>query len=104
MNKHRIVILDHHIIAQWYEHQAGWRTCSKANNNTEDDFAMWEETPANLAKARKLVGEDAPIIRNECKPYEGKHGWHTYAGEINEAPMSHNRALRVMAKATIGGL
>jgi hypothetical protein len=97
MSERRIVVIDNHIIAQWYE-IGKWWTLSKANNNTESDFALWPYSESNMLRAIKLFG-DLPVVRTDCKPYEGVHGWYTYTSAIAETPMSYTVALLKMASS-----
>ena len=46
MSEHRVVVVDGHIIAQF--NSVGWWTCSKANNNNEEDFAVWQFSQAGM--------------------------------------------------------
>ncbi len=97
MSQDRMVVIDGHIVVQWYEIGKWWTRC-KGKSNDESDLAFWQDTPANRQKALSLFGE-MPIVCTECKPYEGIHGWYTYTSAIAEAPMSYNVALLKMARS-----
>jgi len=105
MTQYRIVIVDLHVIAQWHDGRKWW-TCSKANNNDENDFAIFfagtEE--ASMAKAKKLVG-DAPVVRTDRKPLQRGSTWHIgpdvkewYASAEDQTPKAYNEALRELAR------
>jgi hypothetical protein len=96
MNNRRLVVLDGHIIAQFHNGLAWW-TCTKAANGNESDFAVWPQSSANLAKARKLVG-DAPIISSARKPIEVCGGW-SASLESKTPPRTYREVLRELARS-----
>jgi hypothetical protein len=97
MKKYRIVVIDGHIIAQFHHGRAFW-TCVKAQRGDEDDFAVWPESRANMAKARKLVG-DAPIISSVLKPIEVREGWYATKDRSAGPPRTYGEALRELARS-----
>lgn len=101
MSEYRVVIVDGHIIAQF--NSVGWYTCSKANNNDEEDFAVWQLSQGNLAKAHKLIGEcklvEAPVNYRVKQHKDSK--WYIYRGEevdLQNPYDTQNMALRNLAR------
>lgn len=102
MSERRVVIVDGHIIAQFKS--AGWWTCSKASNNNEDDFAVWQLSQGNLAKAHKLIGEcklvEAPVNYRVEQHKDGK--WYIHRADevdLQQACDTQNIALRSLARS-----
>lgn len=92
----RIVVIDNHIIAQFHDNVRWW-TMSKASNNDEGDFALWPLSEANINKARKLAGEDAPLIKTDLKPNERyPNCWFISSEDQNTKP--YTQALRELAR------
>lgn len=102
MSEYRVVLIDGHIIAQFA--RAGWWTCSKANNNNEEDFAVWQFSQGNLAKAYKLIGEcklvEAPVNYRVKQHKDSK--WYIYRADevdLQQAYDTQNMALRSLARS-----
>lgn len=111
--EHRIVLIDSHIIVQFNQftgpnQSASWYTCSKANNNNEDDFAVWSFSQVNLAKAHKLMedhGHEYSLVEAPSSHRVKQHNdskWYTYRGDevdVHNAYDTQNMALRNLARA-----
>lgn len=93
-NNKRLVRIDGHIALQFHEVDKWW-TCSKADNNDENDFAIWSDTAANIQKAFALIGYEVPIIATERKPLERAGDW--YVDGEDRQPKSHREAVRELA-------
>jgi hypothetical protein len=62
MSKHRMVVIDGHIIAQHYKDE-GWWTCLLPGQK----FAVWEDTRENRFQARSRFGK-VPVVECSLKP------------------------------------
>lgn len=95
----RIVVIDHHIIAQWHDGSKWWTMC-RGKTSDESDFAMWEESEVNMRRAIKLAG-DVPVVRTGRYPLNDRERW--YAGLMEETPKpntpeGYREALRELAR------
>jgi len=106
--EYRIVKVDEHIIAQFNmftgpNRSESWYTCSKADNNDENDFAVWAHTEANLGKARNLIGK-CEIVEcpSDCQVSQHTdNGWYIHRGDVvdDKAYGSYSEALRNLARS-----
>lgn len=109
--EHRIVLIDGHIVVQFNQFTGpgrtpSWYTCSKANNNDEDDFAVWPFSQTNLSKAHKLMtGYEYSLVEasHDHKVKQHKDDkWYIYRGDevdIHNACNSQNMALCNLARS-----
>ena len=100
--KHRIVVIDGHIIAQFEAGKTGWWTCYKGQSNTEADYALWEESEVNMRRAMKLVGEDAPVVRSDLAPVQARGGWLARPDDREvqpNTPEGYRMTLRALARS-----
>jgi len=97
MSEHRIVLIADHVIAQFHD-TTGWYTASKANNNDEGDFAVWDarDEDTALRKAVKVVG-DVPVVRATCTPLQRGNAWYTDGHD--QHARSYSEALRALARS-----
>jgi hypothetical protein len=106
----RIVLVDNHIIAQFNQntgpgHTASWYTMSKADNNNEDDFAVWPLSQANLSKAHRLIAGECKIVEAPSSHKVKQHDdsrWYIHRGSEIDTQTSYydkNMALRNLARS-----
>lgn len=78
----RMVIIDGHIVAQYYDDATGWWTCKLRN----DTFAVWEDTRENRFRAKSILGK-MPIVQCDLKP-EVPQGTRFYDLELRQLAKS----------------
>lgn len=101
-SEHRIMVIDHHIVAQFYAGRTGWWTAYKGQSNTEADYAVWEESEVNMRRALKLIGEGAPIVHSDLAPVQARGGWLACPDnrEVQpNTPEGYRQALRELARS-----
>jgi hypothetical protein len=107
---YRIVIMDGNIIAQFQVSGfQSWCTCSKNQNSDDSCFAIWENTPANLQKAKELLEpclkrngiaiQDLPVITSSLKPVQLANGYYKnyYTAGWARAQVSYKESLVSLA-------
>lgn len=81
MSTKRIVVIDGHIIAQYYEAATGWWTCVLPGNK----FAIWKDTRQSRFEARSRFGR-VPLVECDKKP-SAPHGTRFYDLELRRLAM-----------------
>lgn len=107
ITERRIMLVDNHIIAQFNQNTGlmdtpSWYTMSKADNNNEQDFAVWPFTEVNLAKAHKLITGEYKLVEAPSNYHVTQHAdskWHIHRGDLVDVKVydSQNMALRNLA-------
>jgi hypothetical protein len=84
------------------DRETGWWTGYKGLSNTEEDYALWQESEANMRKAKKIAGNDVPVIRVSLAPIQDKGGWLTDTNDRRfklNTPEGYRQALRELARS-----
>jgi hypothetical protein len=96
MTEKRIVLIDGHIVAQWFE-LGKWWTCSRSSNYNESDFAVWSYSEANLTKATKLIG-NGWVCQSDLKPVQRRDRWFAFESDLTPKD-TYGEALREIARS-----
>lgn len=86
----RMVIIDGHIVVQYYDAVTGWWTCVLQGNK----FAVWEDTRENRFRAKSIIGK-MPIVQCNLKP-DAPHGTRFYDLELRQLAKSFDAGQQVL--------